>query len=135
VPFVKPEDVDRTKLAATFLGTLQVDALQSLCNLWPRGPLDADLREPVRTDVPVLLLSGGNDPVTPPASAEQAKKFMTQSLHVVLNDLGHGQLLAPCVDRVMSQFISSASVKALDVSCTARVGPIPFFISPAGPAP
>ncbi len=135
VPFVKPEDVDRNKLAATFLGTLQVDALESLCKLWPQGPLDADLREPVRTDVPVLLLSGGNDPVTPPASAEQAKRFMTQSLHVVLKDLGHGQLLAPCVDRVMSQFISGASVKTLDVSCTRTVGPIPFFISPAGPAP
>ena len=41
--------------------------LQSLCEVWPRGPIDADLHAPLKSDVPVLLLSGGNDPVTPPA--------------------------------------------------------------------
>jgi pimeloyl-ACP methyl ester carboxylesterase len=135
VPFYRPGDINRSALAATFLGTTQIDALQNLCKAWPRGPLDADLREPVHSDVPVLLLSGGNDPVTPPAAAEQAKRFLSQSLHVVLKDLGHGQLIAPCVDRVMSRFIDRASVQGLDVSCTQNVGPMPFFLSPAGPAP
>jgi pimeloyl-ACP methyl ester carboxylesterase len=135
VPFYRPGDINRSELAATFLGTTQLDALQNICKLWPRGPLDADLREPVRSDVPVLLLSGGNDPVTPPASAEQARRLLSNSMHVVLKDLGHGQLVAPCVDRVMADFVNRAAVKGLDVSCTRSAGPMPFFISPAGPAP
>ena len=53
----------------------------------------------------------------------------------MLDDLGHGQLGAPCMDRIMEQFIDRASVQGLDVACTKRVKPTPFFISPAGPQP
>ncbi len=134
VPFYKPELIDRAQLARTFLGTTQVDALLSLCSGWPRGPIDADLHAPLKSDTPVLLLSGGNDPVTPAASAEQTMKGLTHSLHIKLDGLGHGQLGAPCMDRVMAQFIQSASVE-LDVSCTRAARPMPFFLSPAGPAP
>jgi pimeloyl-ACP methyl ester carboxylesterase len=135
VPFYKPESIDRARLAHTFLGTTQVDALQSLCESWPRGPIDADLHAPLHSDVPVLLLSGGNDPVTPPAYAEQTRAGLTQSLHVVLKGQGHGQLVAPCVDRVMAQFVELATVSGLDVSCTEQAKPMPFFLSAAGPSP
>ncbi len=135
VPFYKAENINRAALARTFLGTSQVDSLQSLCRGWPRGPMDADLHAPLNSNVPVLLLSGGNDPVTPPANAEQTRAGLTNSLHIVLDDLGHGQLGAPCMDRIMEQFIDRASVQGLDVACTKRVKPTPFFISPAGPQP
>ena len=134
VPFYKPELIDRARLARTFLGTSQVDALVSLCDGWPRGPLDADLHAPLKSDTPVLLLSGGNDPVTPAAGAEQTRVGLRQSLHITLDGLGHGQLGAPCMDRVMAEFIERASVK-LDVSCTKAARPTPFFLTPAGPAP
>ena len=29
-----------------------LDALREICSYWPRGPLDADFREPLRSDVP-----------------------------------------------------------------------------------
>jgi pimeloyl-ACP methyl ester carboxylesterase len=135
VPFYRPESIDRAGLARTFLGTTQVDALLSLCEGWPRGPMDADLHAPLSSNVPVLLLSGGNDPVTPAANAERARIGLKHSLHIVLQDLGHGQLGAPCMDRVMAQFIDRGSVDGLDVSCTKQAKPAPFFISPAGPAP
>ncbi|HVY81690.1 MAG TPA: alpha/beta hydrolase [Steroidobacteraceae bacterium] len=135
VPFYKPSDIDRAALARTFLGTSQVDALQSLCRGWPRGPMDPDLHAPLNSDVPVLLLSGGNDPVTSAAGAERARVGLKHSKHVVLDGLGHGQLGAPCMDRVMAQFIETASVEHLDVSCTKAAKPMPFFLSPAGPAP
>jgi len=83
----------------------------------------------------VLLLSGGNDPVTPPANARKASVGLKHSLHIVLPDLGHGQLGAPCMDRVMAQFVDRASVDNLDTSCTRRATPMPFFTSPAGPSP
>ena len=135
VPFYKPENIDRAKLQATFMGTSQLDALQSICKDWPRGPIDADLHAPLESDVPVLLLSGGNDPVTPAANGERTRAGLTRSLHLVLPDLGHGQIGAPCMDRVMSDFVSLGTVDGLDTSCTTRAKPMPFFTTLAGPTP
>jgi hypothetical protein len=83
----------------------------------------------------VLLLSGGNDPVTPAASAEQTKIGLPHSLHIKLEGLGHGQLGVPCMDRVMAQFVELGTVTGLDASCTKAARPMPFFLSPTGPAP
>lgn len=135
VPFFDTVKIDREKLEATFLGAAQVDALQSICAIWPHGPIDADLHAPLQSDVPVLLLSGGNDPVTPPANGEKAKAGLENSLHLVLPDLGHGQIAAPCMDRVMADFIRLGTVKGLDTSCTRRAKPMPFFTTLSGPAP
>jgi pimeloyl-ACP methyl ester carboxylesterase len=135
VPFYDVSDIDRARLERTYLGTTQLDGLRTLCKIWPRGPIDADFHAPLRTDVPVLLLSGSADPVTPPAYAEQARRGFSHSLHVVLQGFGHGQLAAPCVDRVMAQFMERASVSGLDVSCTHEAKPMPFFTSLNGPAP
>ena len=112
-----------------------MDGLLEVCKIWPHGPIDPDFHAPLHSDVPVLLLSGSDDPVTPPAYAEQARRGLTNSLHVVLQDFGHGQLAAPCVDRVMAQFINRAAVSGLDTSCTRNDKPTPFFISLNGPAP
>jgi hypothetical protein len=60
---------------------------------------------------------------------------LAHSKHIVLDGLGHGQLGVPCMDRVMAQFVERASVDKLDVSCTKAIKPMPFFLSPAGPAP
>ena len=136
VPFFPqsaPED--RAAMERTFLGTTPVDSLSNLCKIWPRGPADADLHAPLETSVPVLLLSGGNDPVTPPAYAEQAKRGMKNSVHLVMPGLGHGQIVAPCVDDVIARFLASGTTKELDVACTQDVRPMPFFITFAGPQP
>lgn len=135
VPFYKPGDIDREKLEKTYLGVAQVDSLVNVCALWPRGPMDADFHEPVRSDVPALLLSGTNDPVTPPIYANQARVALKNNVHIVLSGMGHGQVVAPCIDRVMAKFIDQGSVAGLDVSCAKNARPMPFFTSPAGPPP
>ena len=135
VAFYDPKTTDRAKLENTFLGTAQLDGLLAMCKVWPRGPIDPDFHAPLHSAAPVLLLSGSDDPITPPAYAEQARHGLTNSLHVVLKDFGHGQLAAPCVDRVMEQFINRASVTGLDISCTHNDKPTPFFISLNGPPP
>jgi len=135
VPFWDLAKVNRAELDKTFLGTAQLDGLKSICSIWPRGPVDPDFHTELHSDVPALLLSGGNDPVTPPADAEQAKRGFTHSMHVVIKGLGHGQLTAPCVDRVMARFVSKGAVDGLDVSCVHNDVPMPFFITVGGPSP
>jgi pimeloyl-ACP methyl ester carboxylesterase len=126
---------DAARLENTFLGTAQLDGLLAVCKIWPRGPIDADFHAPLHSNVPVLLLSGSDDPVTPPAYAEEARRGLTNSLHITLQDFGHGQLAAPCMDRVMEQFLNRAAVAGLDTTCTRNDKPMPFFISLNGPPP
>jgi len=135
VPFIDPHTIDRAHLAATYLGTRQLDGLFAVCRLWPRGPVDADLHAPLASEVPALLLSGSDDPVTPPEYAKEAARSFPHSLQVVLEGFGHGQLTAPCMDRVLAQFVEHASVDALDVSCTREARPLAFFTSLNGPPP
>jgi pimeloyl-ACP methyl ester carboxylesterase len=133
--FYDPKSADRALLENTFLGAAQLDALLAVCKIWPHGPIDPDFHAPLHSNVPVLLLSGSDDPVTPPAYAGRAQHGLTNSLQVVLQDFGHGQLAAPCVDRVMAQFIDRAAITGLDTTCTRNDKPTPFFISLNGPAP
>jgi hypothetical protein len=85
--------------------------------------------------VPVLLLSGSADPVTPPAYAETALRGLSVARHVVLQDEGHGQLGATCMDRVLRDFIATPVPGKLDLKCLEKRNPSPFFTSMAGPAP
>ena len=131
--------VDKAALAATYLGSSQVEALQTLCARWPRGLVDEGFNQPLKGDWPVLLLSGSADPVTPPQYAREAAVQLRQAVQIVLPDQGHGQLGAPCMDRVMADFLQRATqpeqLAQLDRSCLDKVKPAPFFLSLTGAAP
>ncbi|HEX4649137.1 MAG TPA: alpha/beta fold hydrolase [Steroidobacteraceae bacterium] len=135
VPFYGAAGIDRARLADTLLGTVQLDALETVCGIWPHGPVDPEFHAPLVSEVPALLLSGGDDPVTPPAFAEMAARGFRHHLSIVLPGFGHGALTAPCIDRVMAQFLARASSEGLDVGCTRAAEPPPFFTSLNGPSP
>ena len=135
VPFYRVSARQRAEMRRTFLGTAPLRDLQTVCGLWPRGPVAADFHAPLRSDVPVLLLSGGDDPITPPRDAAEAARGYPNSLSLVIPGMGHGQLLDPCIDRLMARFIDRASVAGLDTACTRRLRPTPFFLTLNGPGP
>ena len=135
VPFFDAANIDRARLATTYLGTLQLEGLMTVCRIWPHGPVDADLHAALVSRVPALLLSGSDDPVTPPAWGAEALRSFPAGVALVLAGLGHGQLTAPCVDRLMAQFLARASAQGLDVGCTRLDRPMPFFTSLNGPPP
>ncbi|HEX4387767.1 MAG TPA: alpha/beta fold hydrolase [Steroidobacteraceae bacterium] len=135
VPFIDPRTLDRAALNATYLGASEVDGLAIVCGLWPRGPVPADLHAPLKSDVPALLLSGSDDPVTPPGYAAEAARGFARHREIVLPGFGHGQLTAPCMDRVMARFLDSADPLALGVACVANAHPMPFFLGVNGPGP
>ena len=139
MPFWEPGSIDRTALAATFMGATEVDALASLCAAsGPRGRIDADFHQPLHSPfVPALLLSGSDDLVTLPAYARaRRRRPWTQAwLQLELPGFGHGQLTAPCMDRVLAQFLTRANSAGLDTDCLRRAAPMPFFTSLNGPPP
>ncbi|MBS0366057.1 MAG: alpha/beta fold hydrolase [Proteobacteria bacterium] len=133
VPFYPPGPPSAS-LRASFLGTQQIDGLRQLCRSWPRGVLDSDLHTALHSDVPALLLSGSDDPVTPPAWTAQAARGFTRRMEVVLPGFGHGLIAAPCMDSVIAQFVAQG-LQGLDTRCTAAARPLPFFLTANGPAP
>ena len=135
VPFYHVNAQERAELAKTFLGTSQLDGLEAICGIWPRGPVDADFHQPLHSQVPALLLSGGNDPITPPRYAAQAARGFTHHLSLVVPAFGHGQLTDPCMEEVMAQFVRRAAVTGLDTTCTRNLAPMPFFLTRNGPTP
>lgn len=127
--------VEPAALAKTYFGAMQLEGLQALCEGWPKGVMDADLREPLHSTVPALLLSGEADPVTPPESAARAAKGFTDVAHVVVRGQGHGQIGVSCAGRVVAAFLDARTAKGLDVKCLEAAAPAPFFLDPAGPGP
>lgn len=134
-PLIDSDKLDITALNATHMGAEQVQQLVEGCRDWPRGVVDPDLHSPLKSGAAALLLSGADDPVTPPKYAELAKRGFADSAHVVIAGHGHGQFGAPCVDRIMAAFIDAGTAKGLDTSCTGKLKPMPFFITLAGPSP
>jgi len=135
-PFFGDRGLDREQLESTYMGAVQLDGMEAICSIWPRGILDDDLREPLATDLPVLLLSGDADPVTPPQFAEMAAREMTNARHLVGTDQGHGQAGRTCIPGIMAQFLETASVDGLDEACLAeRQFAMPFFLEYNGPSP
>src|SRR5690606_29838376 len=87
------EDADELRHDAgardTLLGGDFVAAIQALCAAWPRGTRPADFRRPLEGEMPVLLISGEHDPVTPPRYAERVAASLSHARHVVLQGQGH----------------------------------------------
>jgi pimeloyl-ACP methyl ester carboxylesterase len=135
VPFFAAAGIDPAAISRTYQGAEQLDALLEICKLWPRGPVDADLHSPLKSDIPTLLLSGEADPVTPPADAERAARGLLRHRHLILKGEGHGQVATGCVPKLMAEFLDAAAPALLDATCLERHSPAPFFVSLTGPAP
>ncbi len=135
LPFVDDADVDYAALQASYMGPLQMDALRAICSIWPVGPIDEGFKAPLATDLPVLLLSGDADPITPPAYAELAMVEMSNATHLVGVDQGHGQIAVGCMPGIVSDFVAAADTAELDTECMERSFVMPFFLDFSGPAP
>ena len=133
VPF--QGDVDLDAQAATYMGTAFVEVVTRTCELWPRGLMDDDLREPLISDKPVLMLSGELDPITPPRYAHQAAARLANVVDVVGPGQGHGMLMTGCGQRLAAEFLDIDETSMLDRSCVDRMRPAPIFTSRMGPGP
>lgn len=119
----------------TYYGNLETSRMIRNCQVWPSGTPPAGAKEPVSSELPVLLLSGEVDPVTPPANAEQVASGLPNSLHIVAAGQGHGIAARGCIPQLMQQFVEQGNADGLNTACVADLEPTPFFLSFAGPAP
>lgn len=121
-------DAERTAGQAPFGAIFSREFMRG-CENWPRGSVPADFHTPVVSDKPVLILSGGLDPVTPPAFGEEVRKTLRNSVHFIAPNLGHGVSHRGCGPKIVKKFIEAASVDGLDGACLQRI-PRPTFYEP-----
>jgi pimeloyl-ACP methyl ester carboxylesterase len=135
LPFLDRTTVDREAIAASYMGSFQLEALEAICSIWPEGPIDPEFKVPLATDIPFLLLSGDADPITPPHYAELAAVDLGNATHLIGRHQGHGQILVGCMGRIVSDFVATADPANLDTECMERSFVTPFFVDFSGPAP
>jgi len=129
------QPADPQAVQNAYLGGALMFGMSSICSVWPRGPVDKDFDEPLHSEVPALLLSGGNDPVTPAEYGERAAAGFKHGRHIVLPGQGHGQLAVGCMPRLVAQFIDRRELADGDLRCLESVSPAPFMLSTTATGP
>lgn len=119
----------RRHAEGTFLGPETGLHVLSACRGWPRGEIPEGFHEPVRSDVPTLLISGEFDPVTPPRHAETAVRFLTAARHLVIPGSGHTRGDDTCLDDLVRELVDAGTAEGLDPSCLDSVRRPPFETS------
>ena len=132
-PLIDPAAAESIR-AGTSFGDFAT-RFQTICANWPRADIAADFRDPLQSDIPTLLLSGGADPVTPPEYAAQVAAGLSNSRHIVVPGFGHGVVGLGCMPSLVAEFVRATDPAALDATCLDVLQPPPFFVSFAGPQP
>ena len=132
------EDAPRMRPASGEAADQGAQAMyRAACANWPHGAVPRAFYTIPRSDAPVLLLSGGLDPVTPPRHAERvAKALGPKARSVVVDNNGHNVTAIACMRDVVFHFIDAhtdAEAQAVDLACAAKV-PRPLAFEPTLPA-
>lgn len=139
------EDVPR--LAATTdkpgadFGSTDASFYAQACQNWPKGAVPPAFYAVGASRSPVMVLSGGADPATPPRHGErvaQALGAQDKSIvqHIVVPQAGHGVAGVGCMNEVLFRFIDAKEGSAAlpqDASCATRI-PRPSVFVPAQPS-
>jgi pimeloyl-ACP methyl ester carboxylesterase len=104
---------------------------RSVCADWPRGVVASDFYRIPVSPAPVLVLSGGADPVTPPRHGERVTKALGGlARHVVVPQAGHGVMGLACMRDVIFRYIDAvddAAAAAVDARCAVDIPRPPAF--------
>lgn len=115
-----------------FIGGRTGEAFQALCEGWTSDPVAGDWGEPVKSDKPVLLLSGNQDPVTPPRWGDIAARTLPNSKHLVAPHASHTIATHTCANQLIADFIQAGKVSAVDAECLQSRKPQPFVLNVNG---
>ena len=88
------------------------------CENWPVAAAPIEVKDPVSSDVPVIILQGAYDGPTPVYMGRHAAHELGNSTYVLVPQQGHGTWTRSddCVGRIAGAFIQNPDA-ALDLSC------------------
>jgi pimeloyl-ACP methyl ester carboxylesterase len=124
LPFITEQEIAR-ETAGTFIGDYRVRVHIRACGEWPRANVPPNTSEPVKSDVPVLIIAGDIDPSTPLKYAQAAASSLTGSRLLVIRD-GLHDYGGSCLDNIIAEFIAKGSATGLDSRCVDAARPQGF---------
>ena len=125
-----PDTISSNK--QTIFGEGFIDRVKKTCEYWPHMRADSSFKDPVESDLPVLLLSGELDPVTPPEFADTAMQTLSNAQHLVAKGQGHNVFPLGCMPDIITDFFEDPE-QELDIECMGDFNYTPFFINMMGP--
>ena len=137
------EDVKRAPASAgaaqtaTDFGDALSQRYAAICPLWPTSDIPSAFYQLKPSSAPVLLLSGGVDPVTPPRHAKQVAQALGNKItQVVVPQAGHGLMSLPCVPDLVFRYLDTpdSQTPQVDGGCLQSL-PRPLSFSLSGVAP
>ncbi len=107
----------------TMLGLMEYQNYQLQCAQWPHRKLSAAERAWTAPDVPVLVLSGALDPVTPPALGTKTAALFKRSRHIIVPASGHISSAFACAPRLLQNFLDDLKPAKLETKCLQHAVP------------
>lgn len=108
-------------------------ASPAMCRVWNVDPAPAVESEPVKSDIPTLILAGEFDPDTPPQWGRRLLANMSRALFVEVPGRSHGASFNACGGRAAVDFIRDPAAPP-SLACVAALPGVDFGLS-ATPAP
>jgi hypothetical protein len=119
VPFITEKEIEN-ETRGTFLGESQIRQNIAACSDWPRGEIPATYNEPVRSSIPVLMISGEVDGAVPPGLGESMLKTLEHGRQIRIRYYGH-EMSGGCVLGLMRRFIHDGTADGVDASCVDQI--------------
>ncbi|HEX8622390.1 MAG TPA: alpha/beta hydrolase [Allosphingosinicella sp.] len=117
--------------AGTFAGAYRARQQSAACAEWPVPRTASGFHRPVRADVPVLLISGELDPVTPPDWSAKAARTLKRGRRVIIRHNGHALgAAAACVAGMMTAMVEAGRADRIDTGCADDLPPPKFSLGP-----
>ena len=124
IPFVNVNEV-AAQTAGTALGDYRLRQQQAACKDWPKYSLPAGYRQPVKTDVETLFVSGDNDGATPLWFTERTALGFSNKAEIIARGQGHTEW-SDCISRLYEQFVRTGSSRTIAGSTCEPVPRPPF---------
>lgn len=126
VPLIKESEIEPAT-RGTFYGGHRARLFIQVCEQWPKGEVPARFREPIKSDLPVLMLSGELDPVTPPELATPLLRWLPNGRQILMHNATHDTY--ECQEKLVRDFIEQGTAKGLDASCVEGIQRLPWATS------
>jgi pimeloyl-ACP methyl ester carboxylesterase len=134
-------DVEAARQAAaqTWFGTERLDQALSAATVWPRGDAPEWLRQYPRGDQPILVINGGRDYVTPPATGDELARHMPNVSQATIRHMGHafpdGLSHAERFDQLTLHFYRQQTLDGFPVESLDEMTAAPFRLTGPDQAP
>jgi len=106
------------------------ETLRGLCQVWQISqPLPWE-NEPVHSEIPVLIIAGKYDSITPVSFATQLSEHFSKSHLVVISNQGHAPSatgVSDCPIRMIAAFLKSPGVQP-DTTCMTQAASVNFAV-------